>query len=89
MMSRAILRCLAKLIEIQRNICQDISVEDELLTVEEAADRIKMHPVTIRRLLREGQLPGRKVGVRQWRISAASLKAFMEADRSKGTDGTH
>jgi excisionase family DNA binding protein len=53
-------------------------VEDEWLTVEEAASRLKMHPVTIRRLLREGALPGRKLGARQWRISAAALKAYFE-----------
>jgi excisionase family DNA binding protein len=53
---------------------------DELLTVEEAADRLKMHPDTIRRKLREGQLPGRKLGPRQWRISAAALQRFIDGE---------
>jgi excisionase family DNA binding protein len=53
-------------------------VGDELLTAEEAAARLKMHPVTVRRLLREGRIPGRKVGVRQWRVSADALKAYIE-----------
>lgn len=53
-------------------------MDDELLTVEEAAARIKMHPDTIRRLLREKQIPGVKFGKRQWRISAATLRAFAE-----------
>jgi excisionase family DNA binding protein len=53
-------------------------MEDELLTVEEAAVRVKMHPDTVRRLLREGQIPGVKFGKRQWRISAATLRAFTE-----------
>jgi excisionase family DNA binding protein len=52
---------------------------DELLTVEQAAGRLQMHPVTVRRLLRDGQLPGRKIGARQWRVSADALKAYMEA----------
>jgi excisionase family DNA binding protein len=56
-------------------------VEDELLTVEEAAGRLKMHPVTVRRLLREGNLPGRKVGARQWRVSAAALREFIETGK--------
>jgi excisionase family DNA binding protein len=56
-----------------------VGMEDELLTVEEAAKRVKMHPVTVRRLLRDGQLPGRKVGTRQWRVSAAALKSYMES----------
>jgi excisionase family DNA binding protein len=51
---------------------------DELLTVEQAAERLQMHPDTVRRLLREGQLPGRKVGARQWRVSADALKAHVE-----------
>jgi excisionase family DNA binding protein len=51
---------------------------DELLTVEQAAGRLQMHPDTVRRLLREGQLPGRKIGARQWRVSSDSLKAFVE-----------
>jgi excisionase family DNA binding protein len=55
---------------------------DELLTVEQAAARLQMHPVTIRRLLREGKLPGRKVGVRQWRVSADALKAYMEGEKA-------
>lgn len=58
-------------------------MEDELLTVEEAAARLKMHPVTVRRMLREGLIPGRKVGVRQWRVSAAALKAYIEGGASK------
>jgi excisionase family DNA binding protein len=53
-------------------------VDDELLTVDEAAGRLKMHPVTVRRLLRDGQIPGRKIGARQWRISAAVLRAYVE-----------
>ena len=53
-------------------------MSDELLTVEQAAERIQMHPDTVRRLLRDGQLPGRKIGARQWRISADALKAYVE-----------
>ncbi len=56
-------------------------MEDELLTVEEAAARLKMHPDTIRRLLREGSMPGVKLGKRQWRISAAALARFIEGDQ--------
>ena len=50
----------------------------ELLTVEQAAERLQMHPDTVRRLLRGGQLPGRKLGPRQWRVSADALRAYME-----------
>jgi excisionase family DNA binding protein len=57
------------------------SVSD-VLTVDEAARELKMHLVTVRKLLRNGQLPGGKVGPRQWRISAAALKAFIEGKRA-------
>jgi excisionase family DNA binding protein len=55
-----------------------IEVMDELLTVEQAAEKLKMHPDTIRRLLRDKQLPGVKLGKRQWRISEDSLKAYLQ-----------
>jgi len=42
-----------------------------------------MHPVTVRRLLREGRIPGRKVGVREWRVSAAALMAYIEGGEKK------
>jgi excisionase family DNA binding protein len=39
----------------------------ELLTVKEAALRFRMHPNTIRRLLRDGYLRGERIGG-QWRL---------------------
>jgi excisionase family DNA binding protein len=50
----------------------------ELLTVEQAAEKLQMHVGTIRRLLRDKRLPGVKIGLRQWRISADALKQFVE-----------
>ena len=55
-------------------------MEDELLTVEEASLRLKMHVGTVRRLLREKTLPGVKMGPRQWRVPADALKKYV-ADR--------
>ena len=52
-------------------------MEDELLTVEEAAAKLKMHIGTVRRLLREKTLPGVKMGPRQWRVPAAALKKYV------------
>jgi len=59
-------------------------MDEELLTVEEAATRLKMHVGTVRRLLREGSLPGVKLGKRQWRISAAALRKHMEGGKAPG-----
>src|SRR4051794_27286135 len=57
---------------------------DELLTVDQASERLQMHPDTVRRLLREGQLPGRKIGARQWRIPAGKLKAYVDSEPRLG-----
>lgn len=43
------------------------------LSPEQAAQRLGIHPVTARRLCRSGDLPGRKVGKRSWRIPASAL----------------
>ena len=49
----------------------------DLLTVEEVAQRLKLNPSTIRRLLREGVLRGSKVGKRQWRVQSRDLEAYL------------
>lgn len=48
----------------------------DLLSVDEAARTLNMHPRTVRRLLREGKLTGAKVGG-EWRISADSLHPHL------------
>ena len=45
----------------------------DLLTVEEAATRLKMNPQTVRRWIRRGLLPAAKVGGKEWRIRAEDL----------------
>ena len=51
-------------------------MERELLTCEEAAAYLRVHPRTVGRLLKEGKLPGVKVG-RQWRLRKADLDAHL------------
>ncbi len=60
-----------------------ISVEDELLTVEDVAARLKLSTATVRRLLARGDIPARKVGVRQWRVSAAALHRYLGEQNPK------
>jgi len=58
----------------------------ELLTVEEAAQLLKLTPYTIRRLLNEGKLPGRKIGGgRQWRINKRDLEHYSGQGNDKET----
>jgi excisionase family DNA binding protein len=61
-------------------------VEDEALSVDEAAVWLKVDAGTVRRLLRDGRLPGRKIDARQWRISADALKAYVERDQKPKVD---
>jgi excisionase family DNA binding protein len=57
-------------------------MEDELLTVEEVAARLKLSTATVRRLFARGDIPARKIGIRQWRTSAGALKKYVEGDRN-------
>ncbi|WP_455381507.1 helix-turn-helix domain-containing protein [Salinispira pacifica] len=47
----------------------------ELLTVEQVAQILGLHPKTVRRLIHEGRLPAGRAG-RQWRISRAEVERF-------------
>lgn len=53
-----------------------------LLTPEEAAGILGLSPFTVRRLLREGELPGRKVGKRRWRIRRTDLDDYLEVSHA-------
>jgi len=56
-------------------------VDDPWLTVEQVAERLQMHPDTIRRLLREGRLRGHRLTRRAgWRIRASSVDRFVTGD---------
>ncbi len=55
----------------------------ELLTCEEAAAYLRVHPRTVGRLLKEGRLPGVKVG-RQWRLRRADLDAHLSGGARAG-----
>ncbi|MDP9370210.1 MAG: helix-turn-helix domain-containing protein [Chloroflexota bacterium] len=51
-------------------------MDHPLLTCEEAATYLRLHPRTVGRLLTAGKLPGVKVG-RQWRLRRADLDAYL------------
>lgn len=48
------------------------AVMPHLVPAEEAAPRLHRHPITLRRDLREGRVPGVKIGGR-WFLSSAAL----------------
>ena len=49
---------------------------EEVLTLEQAAALLHLHPRTVSALARAGKLPGRKVG-KQWRFARARLVAHI------------
>jgi excisionase family DNA binding protein len=53
------------------------------LTPEQVAEELQMHIETVRRLLREGVLPGYQPGKRGWRITRESLDAFKAEGGAK------
>lgn len=60
-------------------------LEDEVLTVQEVADHLKVSQATVWRWCKSGKLPAFRVG-QQWRIRAADLHTVVSGnlDRGKG-----
>lgn len=62
----------------------------QLLSTEEAAKRLDLHPETVRRFIREGVLRGVKIG-RFHRLEEGEIAAYVErlkAGASNGEGGT-
>ena len=57
---------------------------EEVLTPKGTAQILRLNLETVRRLLREGLLPGRKVGLRQWRIRRVDLVEYLRSLPSGG-----
>jgi excisionase family DNA binding protein len=53
----------------------------EILTVAEVAGLLRLHPTTIYRLVKRGDLPGFKIGD-NWRISSDALELWL-SERSR------
>jgi excisionase family DNA binding protein len=54
-----------------------------ILTIEEAAEILKLTPEIVRKYLRRGQLPGRKIG-REWRLSERALHDWLSVCGAEG-----
>jgi len=55
---------------------------DRFITVQEAAEQLRVHPQTIRLWLREGKLRGRLIGGRKsgYRIPASEIDRLLSPD---------
>ena len=65
------------------------SRDSDLLTLAEAAAYLRVHRRTMGRLLRQGVVPGTKIG-RQWRVRKADLDAAVATGmpQASGSDGS-
>lgn len=60
-------------------------LDDPLLTVEEVAERLKVHPESVRRWLRDGTLAGHLVTRRAgWRIPESAFLRFARGEPVEG-----
>ena len=57
--------------------------DDELLTVDEVAAILKIHPRTVRALVQNGELKRVKIGKREYRIRRSELDRFLKEGESK------
>ncbi len=62
-------------------------VAEELLTVEMVAERLHVHPESVRRWLRDGVIEGFRLagGRAGWRIRASELERFLRS-REQGEE---
>ena len=51
---------------------------EPLISLEAAAERLDMHPRTVRRLISQGRLPGYRVGDRAIRLRMSDVDKLLE-----------
>ena len=54
--------------------------EDEIMTVTDVAEYLKISEVTTYKFVQEGKIPGFKVG-RHWRVKRSDLAEFIEKQK--------
>lgn len=62
-------------------------MDEELLTVPEVAAMLRLNEQTVRKWLRDGTLPGYRLGSNRkagWRIRRSEVEAYLEAHRGEG-----
>jgi excisionase family DNA binding protein len=55
---------------------ETVDKPDPIMTIDEVAEYLSLHPLTVRRLARDGEIPAFKVG-RQWRVKRAILDRWL------------
>jgi excisionase family DNA binding protein len=52
--------------------------DSNLLTPEQVAERLAISRLTVMKWLREGRIPGQKLGRKTWRINPDDLDTFLQ-----------
>jgi excisionase family DNA binding protein len=56
--------------------------QEEVYTIKELSEHLRVHPTTIYRLLRQGRLPGFRVGS-NWRFNRAAIEQWELTQAAK------
>jgi excisionase family DNA binding protein len=56
--------------------------QEEVFTIKELSEHLRVHPTTIYRLLRQGRLPGFRVGS-NWRFNRAAIEQWQAEQELK------
>jgi excisionase family DNA binding protein len=60
-----------------------VPVEGRLLTTEDVADRLGVGTITVKRMVRRGELSVLRIGHNTPRFTEAALQAFLQSKQSK------
>ena len=63
---------------------RNVESTKQLFTVEEVAGRLNLHVKTVRRFIREGRLPAKRIG-KEYRITRSALDEFAGTPADSGT----
>ncbi|HZP46631.1 MAG TPA: helix-turn-helix domain-containing protein [Candidatus Binataceae bacterium] len=58
-----------------------MAIDEEVFTIRELSEYLRVHPTTIYRLLRQGRLPGFRVGS-NWRFNRSAIEQWQSAQAS-------
>lgn len=61
---------------------QEVFANQEVLTLGEAADFLRVKPEQVEQLARQHRLPGRRIGNNEWRFSRTALLAWLSGEDS-------
>jgi excisionase family DNA binding protein len=64
---------------------QGIGLDKQLFTVDEVAGRLNLHVKTVRRFIRDGRLPAKRIG-KEYRIARPALEEFAGTSAAAGRE---